>query len=309
MANEWEVPNAVFNQVLEPVNAGVESIFNLVGNVFGAMHLPIMVAAAIYIALMGYALISGYITLSAREAATRISKVVLVLIIAGFFRGYGTGLYDFFWELPLDLAGYVCDFLGVSYSASGGTADDPGFQVLIDAHSTSVTHVSERFSQDHQTGNMIAPMIFWFLMMAPVLVFIITIVLAKTISAVVIMMGPIVLILALLSLPYNFLMSWLKLLLMVFVTAIFAYIFAAFCLAILDGMMTDLLAARPGTSPDTKIFVQDIFPIIAVSIFGVVLISQATTIATALGGVAGYSSQQGTSFLQLGAMQAAARGR
>ena len=64
-------------------------LFNSVDNVASQLSLALTAMAAIYIALMGYALMAGAIQMTMREAGLKLAKVILVLVLLELISNYG----------------------------------------------------------------------------------------------------------------------------------------------------------------------------------------------------------------------------
>ena len=156
------------------VDESIKKIFSVTDIVTLEFSPIIVSAAAIYIALMGYALVSGYIVLNGKEAAIRFSKVVIIILLTRFF--IHTGLvYEAVWKIP----NAIGDFLTSTFNGDGGKTK---FKSLMDDHSKSATYVGQKYAQDHKPGDHGLAIGTWAITMAPIFVINISIITAKVIS-------------------------------------------------------------------------------------------------------------------------------
>ena len=139
--------------------------------------------------------------------------------------------------------------------------------------------------------------------MAPIFVINISIIIAKVISAVLFFIAPIIFILSLLGLQNNYLSAWFKAILLTFLTVIIVFVVGVFVLDIVDEQLVKLINL-PYVAGEPLSIVK-FAPLGVLSIFGVVIVSQATTIASSIIGAAAINTQQATGFLQIAALQGA----
>lgn len=277
------------------VDESIKKIFSVTDIVTLEFSPIIVSAAAIYIALMGYALVSGYIVLNGKEAAIRFSKVVLIILLTRFF--IHTGLvYEAVWKIP----NAIGDFLTSTFNGDGGKTK---FKSLMDDHSKSATYVGQKYAQDHKPGDHGLAIGTWAITMAPIFVINISIIIAKVISAVLFFIAPIIFILSLLGLQNNYLSAWFKAILLTFLTVIIVFVVGVFVLDIVDEQLVKLINL-PYVAGEPLSIVK-FAPLGVLSIFGVVIVSQATTIASSIIGAAAINTQQATGFLQIAALQGA----
>ena len=277
------------------VDESIKKIFSVTDIVTLEFSPIIVSAAAIYIALMGYALVSGYIVLNGKEAAIRFSKVVIIILLTRFF--IHTGLvYEAVWKIP----NAIGDFLTSTFNGDGGKTK---FKSLMDDHSKSATYVGQKYAQDHKPGDHGLAIGTWAITMAPIFVINISIIIAKVISAVLFFIAPIIFILSLLGLQNNYLSAWFKAILLTFLTVIIVFVVGVFVLDIVDEQLVKLINL-PYVAGEPLSIVK-FAPLGVLSIFGVVIVSQATTIASSIIGAAAINTQQATGFLQIAALQGA----
>ena len=101
------VVDDIYNKIQSSVDEAISHIFTQSTFITETFAPIITVAAGIYIALMGYGIISGYIVVNGKEAAVRFSKVILILILTNFFMNYSGNLYHAAWDIPLDIADHL----------------------------------------------------------------------------------------------------------------------------------------------------------------------------------------------------------
>lgn len=301
---DFDNVNQLYTQTNAEVNATVQNIFDLAGLAMAVFNPTLIIVSTIYIALMGYAIISGWIVMSAREAATRFSKVVIVLILANLFTNYAGDMYDFAWRAPVAIGDFFASSLDSLslYSLVFGSE----FDSLMNQHSLHATSIGQNFAKQYPEKQSIA-IAAWGISMAPVFVITISIIIAKVISAVLFIIAPVVFILALLGLQNNYLMTWVKAIALTFLTVIIIYILGT---VVLDIVFDQLIAmASRAYDAETPINLIEFAPLGVLSVFGIILVSQATTIASSIMGMAAINTQQATGFMQIGALQSAGAAR
>ena len=82
---EWLDTALVYSVTDTSLTGALSRMFGILGNVLDAFWLPVQAAAAVYIALMGYALMSGAISMPAREVAIRFAKVIGIIFLMRTF--------------------------------------------------------------------------------------------------------------------------------------------------------------------------------------------------------------------------------
>jgi len=104
---EWLQSEFIYTVTKQLLDNSIEQLFTLASDVIEAFSLPIEVAAGIYIALMGYSLSTGIISMSQRDVATRFAKVIGILVLLETFQRFGIGVFSKIWEQPDNLADYM----------------------------------------------------------------------------------------------------------------------------------------------------------------------------------------------------------
>ena len=304
----FERLQSIYSTTRNTVDASIAKMFDLSESVTTDLFPTIIIVATIYIALMGYALISGWITMSPRDAGVKFSKVLLILILTNLFMNFAPNLYDAVWAVPETIGNYLVARLNPLLNIGAFFGIFVDFDILMDGYATEVSKLSERITQEQtvgKTSGLSLGLGAWGIMMAPLFVITIAILIAKLISAVLFMLAPVIFILSLLGFQNNYLMSWFKAILLTFVTVMIVYMIASLTLTMMIGPLT--IEANIPPSSTNKYSLPDFAQLGILSIFTVVLVSQATTIASSLIGAAAVNTQQATGFLQIGALQAASR--
>ena len=283
------------------VETSIDNIFTLTYFVSKTFDPIITIVAGIYIAMMGYAIISGYIVMTGKEAAVRFSKVALVLILAKFFTSYTGHLYSAVWDVPTSIG----DYLASIYSGDGSGKNT--FEKQMNTHSIAATEIGKKYTHQHDVNNQGLAIGAWALAMAPVFVINIALILAKIISAVLFLISPVVFIISLIDIQTNYLLAWFKAILLTFLTVIIVFVVGSFVLDVVSEQLTALkdLPYDKDKPPSIVAFA----PLGVLSVFGIVIISQATTIASSIIGAAAINTQQATGFMQIAALQGASKGQ
>ena len=312
---DWLNTQLVYQVTETSLSAALDRLFDIFGGILDVFWLPVQAAAMIYIALMGYALMTGMISMSARDVSIRFAKVVGIILLMRTFSSYGGTIFESVWAVPDAIADFfareiapVLDFPGIS---SIETLDS-----LAALYSGLAQLVSSEVTQAHPESGKWGFWT-WVLTMVPFALTLVSIFMAKFVAAMLFLASPIVFILSLTLGSINgtnILMSWFKALAMTFLTVIFVYIVGITCMAMMARYMGALLAFSVGGSLldsfglggllGAKYTLVHLAPLGILSVFTIILLSQATSVAGSLIGIAGISTQQVTSFAQLGAMNA-----
>ena len=289
----------LYDRTQGSVENTIDNIFTLTYFVTKSFNPIITIVAGVYIALIGYALISGYIVMSGREAAVRFSKIILIIVLANFFTTYTGRLYEFVWQVPTAIG----DFLA-GHIAQDGTGKT-SFNDLMDKHSVASTEIGKKYAQGHHVDKQGLAIGAWAISMSPLFVINISIILAKVISAVLFLIAPVIFILSLMGFQNNYLAAWFKAILLTFLTVIIVFVVGT---VVLDIVQTELFALRDLPYEEGKpVSIVTFAPLGVLSVFGVVIISQATSIASTIIGAAPINTQQATGFLQIAALQGAGK--
>ncbi|MEP1229523.1 MAG: type IV secretion system protein [Litorimonas sp.] len=332
MPNWFEI-SSVYSSVSTTVDLALIAMFSIVGDVANSFSIFVTAMAVIYVALMGYSVMSGMIKITAREMGSKFAKIVFILFILNLLTTsgglLGLSLYNQVWEIPEGIGAFFADRLSpfINTSAGGGLLGsvlnflglgvDNAFDGLMDSYARQVTIIGSSVSAAPGGGETLG-LIIWFALMAPMFLTTISIFIAKFVSAVLFIIAPLVFGFSLLGFTNNFLMSWLRSLAVTFLTAILVFIIGAASLSIVMVEMLQLIANDGGGSfltvvsgggvpPGSEWSIPAIAPSGILALFALMLVTQAPSIASSIVGVAATNSQQATSFIQIGALQAASR--
>ena len=295
----YEEAGDVFATMQNSIDPLIESIFGIVERVFSYFYLPVTFSAMIFIALIGYAMMSGYIVMSGREIAVKFSKVILVLIALQVFSTAAVDVYQFAWSVPDSLASVFVTAIDSSVPSSEWIGSP--FGVLVAEHTGYSTDIAIAYTQagaDATTTNII-----WMISMAPLGVILLTYAIAKIVSAALFVTAPIVLILSLTSVQTPYIMSWVKALLVTLVTVMLLFLLGTIVLMLLREQWSEVVASV--TASGNPITIPAIYVYALLCLFGVVIVGQCTSIASSIIGAAAINTQQGTSLMQIAALNAA----
>lgn len=309
---QWLDVAQIYTTVRLIVEAAIAIMFLAADDVANGFSPLLTSMAGIYIALMGYALMSGWINMTMREAAVKLSKVILVLVLFEIFKNFGTNIYAAVWSIPEGIGGFIAErfspLVGLGAASVLGIPIVTDFDVLMNTYSNMATTIAEEVS-DVQSGPV--GLMSWAIMMAPMFMMTVSILLAKVISAVLFLIAPIVFAMSLFGFSNNFLMSWAKGLLLTFLTVIIVFILGTVGLTMVMVEMLVLISTN-GTggfvaaalgSPAWSI--PAMAPAAILAMFALILITQATSIASSIIGVAAINTQQAQGFMQIAALNAA----
>jgi len=306
---KWLEVAQVYTIVRLYIEIAISLLFELVNDLASDFSMFITAAATIYIALTGYALMSGWVSMSMREAVIRLSKVLGIILLLEIFRNFGLGLYEAVWDIPDGIGSFIARKFNPLVSSAGisilGVSVADNFDALMNIYATAATEVSASISGQNNTGGekVSFGLISWFILMAPMFLTTIAVFLAKFISAVLFLIAPIVFGLSLIGYSNNYLTTWVKSLLVTFLTVIIVYIVgtAGLTLILVEMIRLELVSISPTFAWD----IAAVAPVMLLAFFTIMLVSQAPTIASAIIGAAAVNTQQATSLLQIGALQSA----
>lgn len=305
---QWTEVANIYSIVSRYIDAAISILFGFVNDLAGDFSMFVTLAAIVYIALMGYALMSGLVSMSLREVVIKLSKVLAVLVLLEIFRNFNAGIYQRIWDIPDGIGTFIVRKFNpliseTTISILGVTIADR-FDALMNAYSDAVTVVSSQIADDNSSdGGVNFGLISWFILMAPMFLTTIAVYVAKFVSAVLFVIAPVIFGLSLFGYSNNYLSTWFKSLLVTFLTVIIVYIVGAAGLSIVLVEMFRLGVTDFFT--DFMWTVPNVAPLLILSMFTIMLLSQAPTMASAIIGAAAINTQQATSFLQIGALQSA----
>jgi len=304
---DWIINLTIYTRTKIVIDAFIDVLFGIIDNFASDITTAVTATAAVYIALMGYAVISGAVSMTQREAAMRLGKVVFIIFLLQTFGSMTGSAFENTWEVAESVGNYLADEIFPAFSAVSGITI-PGMSAATDFDSLVDfnTGVSAWLAQEVGGSNSgMYPVLVWAFAMAPAVLTVVTLFLAKVVLAVLFICAPIVFILSLLGVQYNFLTAWFKALISTYVTAIIVYVIGTFGIMItMIQMGTTLLLTLGGGGTS----VPEMTPLGITAIFSTILITQAPNIAASFIGVATVSAQQATSFMQTAVLQGAIRG-
>ncbi len=304
-------PDNIYADVMNAIGRPIDKLFVAIMVAFNQFSAPILAAAAIYVALLGYTIMAGKVSMSMHEAAVKISKVVLIIVLVN---AYGTSLIDIykaFWQIPAVLTKYfinvvapgavhgnLIDWGSLSFSALLGNV--PDLTDMVDRYANACSGLLGKFVVNQGAAAGMSDMFMWMIYMAPVVVAMIIIIMAKFTSVLLVLVGPVVFFASLIGYNNNYLMLWFRQLLVMALTVILTFLIFGVVLTMLTGMAENI-----ATLPTQDIEIATLFPLAVMSVVGFVLISQAPALAGSLLGAAGINTGQITGLVQLAAMRSA----
>ena len=245
-------------------------------------------------------------------------------LISGSGGFLGLTLFNTVWEIPEAIGSFFVDRMSpfISSSSGGGllallglTAGGNPFDGFMDIYANSANQIASESSARPGAAENDLGLVTWVVLMAPMFLTTIAIFIAKFISAVLFLIAPIVFGFSFLGFKNNFLTSWFKALAATFLTAILVHIIGSAALSIVLFEMMQLIDNdglgsffNPAAAASGQWSLPALAPSGILSLFAVMLLSQAPSISSSIVGVAAANSQQATSFIQIGALQAASRG-
>jgi len=315
---EWLDTALIYTVTETSLNGALDRMFGILGDILNAFWVPVQAAAAVYIALMGYALMSGAISMPAREVAVRFAKVIGIIFLMRTFSLYGDDLFARAWAIPDAISDFYAAEIApiLNFPGAVGISTMDSLAGLYSAASQLLsTNVTEVHSDSAKWGFWT-----WVITMAPLALTIVSVFIAKFVAALLFLVSPIVFILSLTIGNFNntnILMSWFKALAMTFITVIFVYIVGITCMAMMARYMLALVAFTEVGGGFIGLFGLELVggeytlihlaPLGVMAVFTIVLLSQATNVAGSIMGIAAINTQQMTSFAQIGALQASSK--
>lgn len=325
---DWADAVLIYTRTNEAVDGAIEILFTMTQNVYEVFALPVTAAAGIYIALLGWGIVTGTIAMTQREISIRLLKIIVIIALLQLFGSYGAALYDTVWEIPESVADFfarqlspLLNVLGlVDISSMDGLA--AGYSGLC---SLFGARAAEAYSESSSTGTMI-----YLISLAPLVVTMLSIYIAKFVSAVLFLVAPVVFIFSLTlggvssNSGTTMLMNWFKAIAVTFFVVILVYIIGTIGIVTAGRLINEILVvdgvssfANAGLSFLAGLFgggdgynynaysLPSVAPVVIVSLLTVVMLSQAVSIANGILGISVMNTQQATSFLQIGALNAA----
>ena len=309
----WLDAAEVYIQVRVVVALAIRQLFSIVNDVANAMEAPVTAAAAIYIALMGYSVLAGTITMSTRDLAVRFFKVVAIVVLLSVIGSYGEGFYNLLWEPIDDISNYMASKVAplINIPSAGPITS---LDTLAGTHAGLASSLSAQVAAAH-SDNQTWGIMTWIIAMAPLIITIVAVYVAKFVSAALMVIAPFVFIAALIldnNKGQSILMTWVRLIAMTFLTVIIVYIVGVIGIVMVSLYSTFLIGTNAllgeigaFTGDSGRYSLPRLAPMGILSLLSVVLVTQATTLAGGLLSVAGVNTQSAQSMLQISALSAA----
>ena len=298
-----------YSTIMHIADKPIGQLFKVAGNMFDPLQEPVEAAAAVYVALLGYTLLTGKVTMSMHEAFVRISKVVLVIIVFGFYTTNMDKFYQGFWDIVIGVtskfidvvtSGSVTGILG-NDGVGGFYARTPDMDALVNGYQQSLMKLM-KIAVDGKIITDTADFIFIALFMAPVLVGTLIVIVAKFITLLLVVVAPFIAFMMLIGYSNNYLSAWIKQLLVTGLTVIITYMIFAVVILMLSTLTADII-----NKSGNNLSVPELFPLAIMSVIGFVLIGQGPSLASNLLGAAGIQTGQISSLVQLGLMRTAVK--
>lgn len=297
---DFDNVDGIYDMFITSADTPIYTLLDAAGNVFDGFAGPVMVTAAIYVALMGYSIMSGKVGMSLNEAAVRISKLVLIIVFVTSYFWFSKIFYNAFWTVPTYVANFFLGALdpSISYGAAttiAGTSgsfvvQNPDLTSLVDAYSQAILQLIGDFTVVHQ-GASGTGFVIWLMYMAPVVAAMMIIIVAKIVSVLLFILAPLVFTASLIGYSNHFLLGWFRQLIVLSLTVIIAYILFVLVLSMVSGAATfayDNASQLSGASGGYKnITIPVLFPVFALSFIGLMLILQAPLLANRIIGAFG----------------------
>ncbi len=302
-AVDFDNPDGVYDTFIASADTPIYQLLDAAGSVFDGFAGPVMVTAAIYVALIGYSIMSGKVAMSLNEAAVRISKLVLIVVFVTSYFWFAKIFYNVFWTVPTYIANFFLGALDPSISYSAATTVDgtsgsfviqnPNLTSLVDDYSRAILKLIGDFTVVHK-GASGTGFVVWVVYMAPVVAAMMIIIVAKIVSVLLFILAPLVFTASLIGYSNHFLLGWFRQLIVLSLTVIIAYILFVLVLSMVSGAAnfaydnaTQLSGAFGGYK---NITIPVLFPVCALSLIGLMLIIQAPLLANRIIGAFGLAN-------------------
>jgi len=306
---EWQQSQFIYNVTTAILDRSIEGLFNLAGDAITAFSVPLQAAAAIYIALIGYSVMTGVISMSVRDLSIQFAKVIGIIVIAAAFERFGNDLFEEVWDIPDGIAEYfvvkTAPILEMPASATALLSGD--IASLVTSNPTTLDNLTGMYSGlasvlgDNVTqarGEGAWPLMTWIVAMIPLALTIVGIYLAKFVAAILFLVSPVVFILSLVTGGFrgnSVLSSWFKALAVTFLTVIIVYTVGVVCMVMMTKYMIALVTAdflanlplpdflNPFSADGFQYTLVQLAPLGIIAMFSVILISQASSVASKVG--------------------------
>ena len=318
----------VYEKVTDWTNEVIDDLFGLSGSLFADLASLMTICAAIYVALMGFSLLSGRISMSPQDVMVRISKLVLVVVLFGGYTQVAGAFYELFFVVPEALAASVGSTvnsgvgvdtftLNTIIAAVDGTpisGQRGDLNSIVEEHSAVVGVLTTLYIEyNNPVGS--SDMLMWFVGMSPVIAASAVLVVARFVMTILLFVLPIIAIAALFGRGYGVLGTWVKVMLTLGLTIILTYIaFSVLSVVMIgaigstiveSGIAAVITGAVTGSTDVTLFTLYDLAPLGILSLVVFIIISQIPNIAGSIVGAAGINNQQVSGFTNIAALRAA----
>jgi len=189
---DWAEVTSVYTSVSATIDLALIAMFSVVDNVFSTFSLFLTAMAGIYVALTGFAIMSGTISMTTREMATKFGKLIFILFLIRLISGgggfLGLGLFNWAWELPEAIGSFFIDRLSPFINTSGGggllallglTSGSNQFDSFMNVYASNANMIASQVSEKQKENY---GLVAWIVLMAPMFLTTISIFIAKFVS-------------------------------------------------------------------------------------------------------------------------------
>ena len=240
----------VFSFMLGTVDGFLQ---NFVTNGLAAMMGPVgatfTAVGGMYFALYGWAVMFGYSGSTLVDVGRKAFVFFLVYAVATSGLLYGVLVTQLLWTLPESVASILLSVTGDSSTsdvrAAGSTAN---IETLVERYSTRVNRVTEQIADSGRVVPDVIAAVLALCMFIPLIAASFIVLISKVGLAIMIVLGPLVLLSTLFGWTKAVFEGWLRQTLTFILTAIFAYAVIAMLVAVLDSFAGELITASQGAA-------------------------------------------------------------
>ncbi len=305
---DWLDSGFIYIATTSLLDSALDQFLGLFTGIMQALYLPVIASVAIYLALTGYSVMTGVIAMTPRDLAIRFAKAIGIIVLIQIFAFNGASIFTDIWSVTDGIADFyvekISGVLALTGSASIDTLD--ALAALFTIETEVLGALLDQAHEGEKWG-----MYSWLMVMVPLALLIIAVYIAKFVVALLFMVSPLVFILSMVMgnvSGNNILASWFKMIITTLLTLIFVYIVGITIMFIMTKYIALLGVAGIASivltgSPDITMI--HLAPLGILSLFSIILMTQATTVASGIMGIAATNTQQATSFMQIGALRSA----
>lgn len=321
----------IFDRVNDWADTAIEALFSQAQTFLSDFSYLVVVCLTIYVALMGFAMLGGRVTMSPQDAMVRLSKIVLVVLLFNSYSAVAGGFYELFFVIPEAIAYLLANTLnsGISddtyvintITALNGTpflniprGDLSG---IVASHSFVMGAFTALFIETNDPDSSYATVV-WFVGMSPIIVAASALAVARFVMALLLFLLPLIALAALFGRGFGILATWVKVMMTLGLTIIMIYITFGVAVAIMTSALVDTIitstvasiltgTTSSGPLPLPIFTLYDLAPLGVLSLVIFVIISQIPSVAGSIVGAAGINTQQVSGFINIAALQLARR--